>query len=464
MGKFNNPKVVSAPRPALNSVQATPEPAQHLMTEPLAAESVAIREIPEEQVGTIQRVGFIALCAYLLSGYANDFSMRLFHSNAYLSIVTEVLLPILLVASGAMFRALRLRAGKLWLFFFVWMVIDLPFSVWRTGTAMLLMSYGPRNWIELFYVAAFATSVASLRRLMNVQVVCSVLLVFSCLVFGSSGPDRFDIPHSLFFQNANELAMYLLFGMTVLMYPILRGSVIVRALAFIALGLSLVHVLKTGSRGGLLGAIALFIAVFILSRQRVVVFLMVATGALLATVFVSGHSLHRLTLAFTGTSLYDATTGDDLSAISSRLQRRELLMRSIVLSFEHPLFGVGPGQFPVAVDVESKKEGKHSPWLGTHNSFTQVSSECGFPAFFCYVAVLWFSVSASYKLFRRTQDRPQWRDVNAMSFCLLTSCVVYAVCTFFDHVAYTSLLPFMGGFCISMKLATDRSLGDAGPA
>ena len=455
MSKFNNPNAVPGAPPPLTRIQAMAEPAQYLVA-PLAAEAAV--PIPEEHYGAVQRAGFAVLCIYILSGYANDFSLRLFHNKAYLSIVAELLLPVLLLFSGAIFRALRVRAGKLWLFFFIWMMIDMPFSVWRTGSASLLMNYGLRSWVQLFYLGAFAVTVTSLRRLMNVQVAGSLLLLLSCVVFGSAGEDRFDIVQSLFYSNANELAMYLLFGMAVLMFPIMRGSLPARVAALAAVALSMVYVLKTGSRGGLLGAMALFATLFILSRRRVLVFLLVALGGLLATLFVSPQALHRLTLTFTGTSIYEAQSGEDESAIESRLQRRELLIRSIALSFQHPLFGVGPGQFPVAVDEQAKKEGKHSAWLGTHNSYTEVSSECGFPAFFCYTAVLWFCIRSSYKLFRATQDRLEWRDINALSFCLLLSGVVYAVCTFFDHVAYTGLLPFMAGFCISLKLATDGSL------
>jgi len=457
VSKFNNPRAVQD-APPVSAGEASPQfltPLDMASGEPDVAALPA--DVPEH-TGSVQRLGFFVMCVYFLSGYANDFSMRLFHNKAYLSTVAELLLPFLLLICGAPFRALRLRPGKLWLFFFIWLAIDLPFSIWRTGTASLLLNYGPRSWIELFYIVSFAVTTVALRRLVRVQILGSVLLLLSCIAFGSAGSQRFDITGSLFYSNANELAMYLLFGMALLMFPIMRGSALTRVAAVAGLGVSMVYVLRTGSRGGLLGAIAMLVALLVLSRRRVLVFLLAAAGCICATLFVSTQSLHRLTLAFGGTSLADAVTGDDVSAIASRLQRRELLRRSIVLSFEHPVFGVGPGQFVVAVDAQAKEEGKRSSWLGTHNSYTQVSSECGFPALFCYCGVLWFCIRNNYKLFRATQDNEAASDINAISFCLLLSAVVYAVCTFFDHVAYSGVLPFIGGFSISLKLAADKSI------
>lgn len=455
MSKFNNPDILR-PAPALAG-----EPAAGLMApEPVSAPapiSFLAAPVPESE-GAVQRLGFVVLAVYILSGYANDFSIRLFHTKAYLSTITVVLLPLILLMSGAALRGLRVREGKLWLFFFLWMVIDLPFSAWRSGTASLLINYGPRSWILLYYIVSFVVTITMLRRMIYVQVFGAVLLLLSCIAFGSAGPQRFDVQGSLFFSNANELAMSILFGMAVLMFPIMRGSALWKIAAVLCLGVSTVYLLKTGSRGGLLGFIAMFLALMILSRRRLLVLLFMALGAILAVLFVSHESLHRLSLAFGGPSIYEAS-GDDFSAIASRMQRTELLRRSIILAIENPLFGVGPGQFAVAVDQQAKQEGKRSPWLGTHNSYTEVASECGIPALICYCALLWFCIRTNYRLFRTTQDRPGAEDVHAITFCLLLSSVVYAVCTFFDHVAYTGILPTIGGLSIALKLATDALPG-----
>jgi O-antigen ligase len=66
-------------------------------------------------------------------------------------------------------------------------------------------------------------------------------------------------------------------------------------------------------------------------------------------------------------------------AYASYEARRELFWRSIQVTAEHPLFGVGPGNFDQVSDQ----------WHTTHNSFTLMSSEGGIPALVLYVMILW---------------------------------------------------------------------------
>src|SRR5205807_8886602 len=102
---------------------------------------------------------------------------------------------------------------------------------------------------------------------------------------------------------------------------------------------------------------------------------------------------------------------------------------------------------------EAAKRGEWAPWLETHNSYTEVSSECGIPGFICYMAFLIFTIRLSYKLYKQTVDKPEFREIMGMSYCLLMGALVYAVSTFFFHMAYTGALPVLGGLTLSLHLA-----------
>jgi O-antigen ligase len=73
---------------------------------------------------------------------------------------------------------------------------------------------------------------------------------------------------------------------------------------------------------------------------------------------------------------------DASAAYTSSQVRQQLFRRSIEVTKEHPLFGVGPGNFALI----------SGNWHVTHNSFTQMSSEGGGPAFILYVLILWFGL------------------------------------------------------------------------
>jgi O-antigen ligase len=140
----------------------------------------------------------------------------------------------------------------------------------------------------------------------------------------------------------------------------------------------------------------------------------------------------------------------DSSAEMSRLTRTELLKHSLYETAIHPLFGVGPDQFAAQMAAEEREKGAWEPWLGTHDSYTQVSSECGVPALIFYVAVIGLCWRMNYRLFRTTQRDPKHVEINALSASLLSTTLAYSVCNFFFHMAYTATLPALAGLTLAL--------------
>lgn len=69
--------------------------------------------------------------------------------------------------------------------------------------------------------------------------------------------------------------------------------------------------------------------------------------------------------------------------------RRLLLKESIAVTLRRPIFGVGVGNFPVYVNGMNKEEGRlKEAWHGTHNTYTQLSSETGIPGLAIFIGIL----------------------------------------------------------------------------
>jgi O-antigen ligase len=135
--------------------------------------------------------------------------------------------------------------------------------------------------------------------------------------------------------------------------------------------------LLTGSRAGFIAlAVAVSVCLWefaIRGRRMYLVALAAGLGAIL--LISSGSTLgDRLRETF--------SSGDPSSstAYTSSQQRQQLLWRSLEITAKHPLFGVGPGNFPIV----------SGSWHVTHNSYTQMSSEGGIPALIFYVTILWY--------------------------------------------------------------------------
>jgi putative inorganic carbon (HCO3(-)) transporter len=216
--------------------------------------------------------------------------------------------------------------------------------------------------------------------------------------------------------------------------------------------------LRTGSRGSELAAVSVAVLAFFLTRQKLKMAVLTVAVVAVGLLAAPSAALHRLTLLTTDEAPQSI---DDVGAIASGLQRTELFMKSLKLTLANPLFGVGPGQFANAVAGEAARDGKWEAWLGTHNSYTQVSSECGIPALLVYITIIVWNFRLNYRLYKRTVDNPALREIAGLSFCLLAATLVYAVGTTFFHMAYTSQLATLTGLSVALYLSTKSMLGPA---
>jgi len=406
-------------------------------------------------------IGFVLYCTYLLSGYANDWAIRLLGNKAYLSTVTVILLPFVWLSCGNPLRGLRSRIGIWWVLFLLWLILATPFSVWKGGSTKLLLNYVPRFYVCFFYAVSFVTSLRRCRNLMYVNVAAAVILVLTCITFGSNGDpgamdaddNRFRIPQSLFFANSNELALDLLLGVTLFAFLFYRPGLGKQILAMAGIVSSMIYAFRTGSRGFLVAALATFALMLVVNRSRWKLTALALLVFGVAALTLPSDMLHRLFLVTTDSSLTRFKTRADASSIQSQVQRQQLLKQSLYYTWTHPLFGVGPDQFAVAANGDATKAGQRAPWLGTHNSYTQISSECGLPALVFYCAVIFLCFRWNHRLYKQSRDRVALKEVAGLSFCLLTGTMVYAVSTCFFHMAYSQILPMLSGFTVALNFA-----------
>jgi O-antigen ligase len=350
------------------------------------------------------------------------------------------------------------------------MLLATPLSVWKGGSAQMLANYVPRAYLDFFYTCAFVTSLRRCRQWMYVQIGCAVALLLSCMAFGSLGDDpseaRFRIPDSLFYANSNDLALALLLGISTFLFLFHRDSVGRRVAGVAGILLSTFYAFRTGSRGCVIAAVAMLILIFSLSRSKRMVgalglvALGIALGASIGGESSGGRessgTLHRLSLLATDvpppTNAFHPSDAD-VGSVASQVQREELFKTSLRYTLSHPLFGVGPDQFSAAVNEDAARTGQQMPWLGTHNTYTQVSSECGIPALLFYLVVIGLCFRSNLRLYRRTRDRPADRELAGLSRCLLAGILVFAISAFFFHMAYSAYLPTLAGSSVALEFA-----------
>jgi O-antigen ligase len=146
--------------------------------------------------------------------------------------------------------------------------------------------------------------------------------------------------------------------------------------------------------------------------------------------------------------LGDTFGSDDPSsstAYSSSQQRQELFWRSLEITAKHPLFGIGPGNFPII----------SGSWHVTHNSYTQMSSEGGIPALIFYVAILW----CGFKNLQRTRKFSVGNSqTKLLAGALRASLAGFAVGSIFGSYAYEFFPYFLVGYTtVLLRIARESA-------
>jgi O-antigen ligase len=214
---------------------------------------------------------------------------------------------------------------------------------------------------------------------------------------------------------------------------------------------------KTGSRGGMMGLIAVLVALFWKASIPKKFFIVTATLLALAIspIFLPSYLLQRYVTFFTPDSNadIDQASREQLEGVDARSAegRRKLLIKSLEITLHHPLFGVGPGNFPVAVFEDAKQNGEQYAWFITHNTYTQLSSETGIPGALLFLGMLFWCFKSLNEVLRLTAERgPSPRpELSKAATYLRLSLIAISACGFFLSDAYTGIFYIFAGLCVS---------------
>jgi O-antigen ligase len=222
------------------------------------------------------------------------------------------------------------------------------------------------------------------------------------------------------------------------------------------MALCLRQILSAGSRGALLSLAITAVFIVLTGSKRMKASILVGVPILLlaAIPFVPAESLSRLSTLFSSSAA--AKNGE---AVESSEARMALLQESWKLTLQHPFAGVGPGEF---MDYQAKvagESGERGMWHVTHNSYTQVSSECGIPAFLFYLGAFLLTLSNLRKVIKSKDP-----ELAPVAWTVSVMIVAYGVCIFFLSQAYSVHLLIVSGLAVSMKLSLPKTSLSSNPA
>ena len=281
------------------------------------------------------------------------------------------------------------------------------------------------------------SSLLRLRRLILIQtasVVGMALLAamgFAGSVKSAIGP-RLEGVIGGVFGNSNDFALALAMTFPFVFAFAIRSRNLAGKICWIIAMLLIVFIsMSTLSRGGLLALIAAAVISFwefgIRGRRHGWLLLVGAVGLIAILLGDPASYSQRVATIF--------NPEEDLTGSSA--MRRELLDLSLQVTAEHPLVGIGPGNF----------ESISGNWHVTHNTYTQLSAEAGIPALILFLLL----GARSWSNFRRAQRlAPEDEELALWAGGIRASLAGFAVGAVFASFAYHFLPYFLVGYAAAL--------------
>jgi O-antigen ligase len=343
-------------------------------------------------------------------------------------------------------------------------VLSVPGGVFPGLSFRFLLQDHLKTLLLLVVLVGAIRSTADARRFLALQVLGGTIYCWAVLTrFHVEAGGRLG---GLYYYDSNDLAMLLDCTLPfIVSFLHARLRVTARIALFAAVVLFIVALVKTGSRGGFLGLIAvlaytLFGSSTVPPRAR----LLAVGSVLLLLVALSGQGYWKMM----STMLHP--TSDYNWSGESESGRMEVWKRGLGYTAERPFLGVGANAFFVAEGklspmARAQFYGKGFKWSAPHNSFVQIAAELGVFGLLSFVGLLWSAFATARRLGRlppgATHERR--RDA-AQGHALATAILGFAIAGFFLSQAYAAFLYSLLGIIIGLATLGVRREEHAAPA
>jgi O-antigen ligase len=338
------------------------------------------------------------------------------------------------------------------------MLLGIPFSLNPDHSARFFA-----NAILPYVLAGFLVA-ASIRNVKDIEWLALGTLVggvvHTALLHATRGIDPVTGRWGPLVQyDANELALMLVSMLPLTLFFMRRGNSAGRRLFAAACFVFFAYsVVKTGSRGGLVGLAAVLGYLF-LGYTAVSVRMRVAGAIASAILLAAGGEALRERAGTILRPTEDYNWQDETGRLA-------LWRRGLTYVDDRPVLGLGLDSFRHAeaelspVARSNRMAGRGVPMLVAHNMFIHVAAELGLPALVAFVALLVATARALSRIRRRYDTTASGDDPAALARALIASLVGFCVCGLFLSVAYFPYLQVLFGLTLALgALAPEPVVG-----
>lgn len=352
------------------------------------------------------------------------------------------------------------------------MLVTVPFSIWPGGALSTFTESFAKMVLVFILMVNTLTTPKRLERLTWLVVLCCGFIAARSVFDYVRGANlvengRLSGPVSGIFGNPNDLALNMVTFMPAAALVALspRRNRSERLVAAAITVLMLAVVVFTKSRAGALGLVITLAAMVILGRKvRPGLGAIAIIGVLAATPFLPDSFWSRMY------SIVDEKQ-DKQEYTGSREARRIVMQEGWDAFVEHPITGVGAGQFK-AYNPPQRRE----RWRETHNMLLQVAAETGLFGLIAFSFLLVRAAIVAVRTRRILGWRPRARDDDPLarvlsdddrhvlytqSIAMTAGLVGWFTCALFASVAYNWTFYYLLAIIVAMHELTRERLAAA---
>jgi putative inorganic carbon (hco3(-)) transporter len=392
-----------------------------------------------------------ALVAFFLLYYyrPEDVIMALAYIPMAKIAAVVAFIPILLERLGGGREKVATAIKILWILL-VQMTLCIPFAIWRGGAYHTVFDKFAKGVVIAMVISIVVVSVKQLKRLLWIQASAVALVTFASIAMRHYDPSdgRLSGVQLGILQNPNDLAINIAISFPLAMAFMLNARGLKKAIWSLALGFMALGVILTSSRSGLLAMLlCLGICIWeygIKGKRQQLIIAMILSGVLgMGVAMSSTHYRARVA----SIALGDVEGAGDKGSMAAR---KELLKKSLLVALHRPIFGVGPGCFPL-ID-----EG----WRVAHNAYTELAAEGGFPALFLFLLAFW----AAFRNIAQVRKSARYREdkeFQVFTQALWAGLVAYLAGSLFASTEYSLYPYFMVAYtCVVQRIASQSQGGE----
>ena len=318
---------------------------------------------------------------------------------------------------------------------FLWLLaiatITAPLGIWRANSVHYLVDYY-KDAVLAFLIIATTRSPEDLRRVIWAFVVNTVILVVVLFKYGDTGVGLVKL-------GKNEIAMTAVMAIA-LAWPMETQGFrrILKAGALLFLGAGVLHSVSRGSFLGL-GILALT-ALYQRFGRRVLPTLLL--GLVLA---IAGYAVLPGSAKETIGTIIHYRQDYNLTSQQGRI---EIWKHALIIMRQHPLGGVGIGNFPIA---EGQLHASGGKWMDAHNAALQTGTELGLFGLIVFLWMLQRMLTTSARVAREATGILQQAGQ-----AVFLATIAYMVTGFFLSQAFSVILYAVLAMAVSMDRLAPR--------